>query len=161
MWQSTLNEKGYGRLSGAFGKHTMAHRVSYRLFIGELEEDMLVCHKCDTPGCVSPFHLFKGTPIDNMKDAREKGRKPDGAHPSQKTIKEGCRCEECLKLRIDIAKSRWREYKLKNNIKSKTASTHGTASYYSNKKCRCELCVEAHRKNHHEYYIRKKAALTE
>lgn len=102
MWQLALNIKGYGRMWGSYGRCTMAHRVSYRLFIGELEHEMLVCHKCDTPGCVNPFHIFKGTPLDNMKDARDKGRKPDGAHPSQKTYKEGCRCADCKLLHSEI-----------------------------------------------------------
>lgn len=35
---------------------------------------MLVLHKCDTPHCVNPDHLFLGTDKDNTDDKIAKGR---------------------------------------------------------------------------------------
>lgn len=32
------------------------------------------CHRCDTPLCVNPDHLFVGTQKDNVLDAQAKGR---------------------------------------------------------------------------------------
>jgi hypothetical protein len=52
----------------------LAHRVAWRLFRGEIPEGMRVCHKCDTPLCVNPDHLFIGTQRDNMLDCGRKGR---------------------------------------------------------------------------------------
>ena len=39
---------------------------------------MDVLHKCDTPPCVNPDHLFLGSHADNMGDASTKGRMHPG-----------------------------------------------------------------------------------
>lgn len=72
----------YGRIK-VDGKTKRAHRVSWALIYGEIPEDVWVLHKCDNPRCVSPFHLFTGTPKDNTQDCIRKGRFPDrtGTHP--------------------------------------------------------------------------------
>ena len=42
-----------------------AHRVSYALFIGPIEEGMHIDHKCRNPICVRPSHLEQVTPSEN------------------------------------------------------------------------------------------------
>ena len=77
MWTAAKDADGYGRF-GYEGKMTRAHRVSYTLRHGEIPKGLLVLHRCDTPACVNPAHLFVGTAADNMRDCSEKGRKSQG-----------------------------------------------------------------------------------
>lgn len=67
------------------GKGLRAHRVSYELFNGPIVDGMQVCHRCDTPTCANPDHLFLGTGRDNAVDCINKGRNrpPKGeCHPN-------------------------------------------------------------------------------
>lgn len=75
LWIGSINAQGYGRFSlGSKGQSTMAHRESYRRYIGPIPDGLFVCHKCDTPACINPSHLFVGTQLDNQRDRASKGR---------------------------------------------------------------------------------------
>jgi hypothetical protein len=75
LWAGKKNAKGYGRIKDSNGKEVMAHRVAFRLKTGvSIPDGFVVCHRCDTPSCVNPSHLFLGTQIDNLADMNAKGR---------------------------------------------------------------------------------------
>lgn len=75
-WQAANNKQGYGSF-GYEGRTQLAHRVSYKLFIGEIFEDCMILHSCDNPKCVNPFHLRKGNRSDNMLEMYAKNRNTD------------------------------------------------------------------------------------
>lgn len=85
LWTSGKSAKGYGRFHcpGWHEKsNTMvaAHRFSWVIANGVIphhdsHHGMCVLHKCDTPACVNPEHLFLGTNDDNVKDMDSKKRR--------------------------------------------------------------------------------------
>lgn len=73
LWTGFALYQGYGVLRFR-GKKARAHRVAWMLTNGDIPEGMFVCHRCDTPACVRPDHLFLGTREENVADMVAKGR---------------------------------------------------------------------------------------
>lgn len=124
-WLWTGNRRGrLGQEYGSVwfrGKHESAHRVSWIKRYGEIPKTIegadsrgtCVLHKCDTPLCVNPKHLFLGTNKDNMQDKVAKKRdtakyKKHCKHGHRRTTentwtdpKRGLKhCRVCSKLRM-------------------------------------------------------------
>jgi hypothetical protein len=74
LWIASTNKRGYGQFMMLDRRPHLAHRVSWRLEKGEIPIGLHVLHKCDTPACVNPDHLFLGTDRDNVQDMLRKGR---------------------------------------------------------------------------------------
>jgi hypothetical protein len=74
LYLGTVVGNGYGRIWDG-SQVEYVHRVSAALFLGfERSSGLCVLHRCDTPVCFNPDHLFTGTQKDNMSDAAAKGR---------------------------------------------------------------------------------------
>ena len=78
LWSGPFDWDGYGLLSSprsAGGRTSWrAHRLSWRIAYGSDPGKMYVCHRCDTPACVNPEHLFLGDAKANFHDCLNKGR---------------------------------------------------------------------------------------
>lgn len=75
-WTGSRWSNGYGRFCRP--RYSIAHRVSWELYCGEIPDGMNVLHRCDNPCCVNPSHLFLGTDLDNMRDKVAKERSARG-----------------------------------------------------------------------------------
>ena len=77
-WEWTRPLRGrYGRIKVKY-KTVPAHRLSWEIHFGPIEQGVLVCHHCDNTKCIRPEHLFLGTNKDNTQDAVRKGRMSSG-----------------------------------------------------------------------------------
>lgn len=102
-------DQGYGMLTLCNGGFR-AHRIAWEIVNAtELPTEEFVCHTCDYPPCCRPSHLFRGTVLDNNRDATEKGRNANRrkthckrgheftADNTEPTSNGGRRCRACAK----------------------------------------------------------------
>ena len=104
LWKAKAKDwDGYGMFS--FRRRSIrAHRFSWQLAHGRSPGKALVCHRCDTPACVRPDHLFLGTPGDNFRDCLAKGRySPKGTGNPAAKLSE----EDVPKVRNLYATGQW------------------------------------------------------
>lgn len=96
IWQRAVNNKGYGQLR--YGeKLLLAHRASYEAAHGSIPEELFICHRCDTPACVNPDHLFAGLEQANSDDKLEKERQARGTSHGMARLTE----DQIRAIRID------------------------------------------------------------
>jgi HNH endonuclease len=65
LWMGCLWSNGYGRIILDHDKHRLAHRESYRAFVGEIPVGLVIDHLCRTRSCVNPLHLEPVTQYEN------------------------------------------------------------------------------------------------
>lgn len=69
--------KGYGQVK-VNGQPCLVHRESFKHFVGEIPEGLIIRHTCDNPPCMNPQHLIPGTDKQNAEDREERGRTARG-----------------------------------------------------------------------------------
>jgi hypothetical protein len=83
LWTGPRDKDGYGK-ANVRRRALRAHRVSWTMANGAIPEGLIVCHRCDTPACVRPDHLWLGTQLDNVRDMTAKGRRASGPRPAHR-----------------------------------------------------------------------------
>ena len=63
VWTGYIKIDGYGVYN-----QIKAHRLSWILINGEIQDNLIVRHKCRNRHCVNPEHLELGTTQDNIND---------------------------------------------------------------------------------------------
>lgn len=98
LWAGGTHPGGYGtvKLGGRWWK---AHRLAWSLLGGSLPAGLHACHKCDTPACVNPAHIFLGTDADNAADKTRKGRGGYGVTRGEKNPRTQATDEKVVTIR--------------------------------------------------------------
>jgi hypothetical protein len=74
LWKAFVQCDGYGQFS-LNGRKYRSHRVMWSIHHNkEIPPKLCICHHCDNPSCVNPYHLFLATQQENMDDMVRKGR---------------------------------------------------------------------------------------
>ena len=124
LWSLHLDRYGYGQTAHK-SKRITAHRLSYIAFKGPIPNGLSVCHKCDTPACINPDHLWLGTNKQNAEDSVKKGRRshthcvngheftPENTYIKRHRGKEYKACKICI-----LNRSKSEKYKARNRHKT-------------------------------------------
>jgi predicted XRE-type DNA-binding protein len=89
-WQGTIRNQ-YGEVYYR-GKIFKSHRLSYMLENNNfhISSKTKICHTCDNPKCINPYHLFAATQKENIYDMERKNRSvhPKGSENGNSKITE-------------------------------------------------------------------------
>jgi len=126
LWVGATHANGYGSIKKDRERgQWLAHRAAWHITNGSIPDGMLVCHRCDTPTCVNPGHLFIGTASQNTADMVAKGRYlVRGRHinarltvKAVKDIRRDCRRQEDIAAAYGISQATVSDIKVRRTWK--------------------------------------------
>lgn len=68
-WTGYLDKDGYGRFLSSFAQKTSAHRLVYKIVVGEISSGLTLDHLCRNRRCVNPSHLEPVSFEENLRRA--------------------------------------------------------------------------------------------
>lgn len=101
LWGGPVDKWGYGRTTHN-GNSRGVHRLIFADEFGELSENDIIRHTCDTPNCVNIKHLLRGTHADNVRDRCERNRSAIGGKNGRSKLNE----ERAIKIFLDARPQR-------------------------------------------------------
>ena len=91
LWKGGITTNGYGQFRIG-NKKVRPHRVVLEMNVGKLKDGEQALHHCDIKLCCNPYHIYKGTCDDNMKDKVAKNRQARGeTHGNSKLTEDDVR----------------------------------------------------------------------
>jgi hypothetical protein len=132
IWPFKKDNNGYGRLRipasvlGESGKivTTAAHRYAFKLIHGRFPSPHGL-HKCDTPACVNPRHIFEGSYAENVADMVRKNRQSKGSRFAHAKLTEA----DIIEIRL-LLSSGW----LQKDVADLYSVSHSRISYIHTRK---------------------------
>lgn len=78
---ATDGDQGYGRMKiPGTKKQKQTHIIAWEIANGCVPDGLMILHTCDNPPCCrndgGNSHVYSGTHLENMRDARERHRHP-------------------------------------------------------------------------------------
>ncbi len=108
------------------GRLQPAHRVTYRILVGEIPAGLEIDHLCRNPGCVNPDHLEPVTHSVNQQRAGDVKTHCPSGHPydspeSRYEYPDGRRaCRECARERARNHNARLKAERHARGLKKKS-----------------------------------------
>lgn len=74
LWTGWTGRRGYGAFHLHGRGQMISSRAAWTILRGEIPDGLWVLHRCNTPACVNPDHLYLGDVRDNVRDMIAAGR---------------------------------------------------------------------------------------